>query len=188
MRFSADRRVLLIGVLVLAAAASWWLARNQEAPRLPLVGSGGLPDYSLGDFLLTEMDEAGRPGHTLTAENLYHYAEREESLLTRPRMLFYEDDRAAWDISAERGLVSDTERSVFLSGDVQVRYAGATPERSFEIHTGELNVWPEDRRAETEDAVRIVQQSGITHSVGMSAELDLRRLHLSSQVRGRYEP
>jgi len=186
--FSINGRVLLIAALIAIVAASWWIAGDRDTPRLPLTGASERPDYSMVDFTLTETDETGRLGHTLRAENLYHYAEREESLLTRPRLLFFEEDRPAWDISAEHGVVSDVERSVLLSGDVQVRYAGPTPERSFEIYTGELHVWPEERRAETADAVRIVQQSAVTDSIGMSADLDVRRLRLPSQVRGRYEP
>ena len=190
MRFGLDGRSYLVLLIVaLAAAAAWWWSRDDGTAGSPLLGSAAeLPDYAMADFLLTAMGEDGRPGHTLTAESLYHYESREESVLTRPQLTFYEEDRPVWDISAEHGLVSDAERFVFLSGDVEVRYAGATPARSFEIYTGELYVWPEDRRARTEDAVRIVQQSGVTHSVGMSAELDQRRLHLASQVRGRYEP
>lgn len=190
MRFRLDARLLLLILLaVLAAAAAWWWSRDEEAAgRPPLDAAAEQPDYAMAGFLLTAMDADGRPGHTLTADTLYHYAEREASVLTRPQLVFYEEDRAIWDVSAEHGLASDTERSVFLSGDVQVRYTGATPARSFDLYTGELHVWPDDRRARTEDAVRIVQESGVTHSVGMSAELDLRRLYLASQVRGRYEP
>lgn len=189
MRIGIDRRGLLILALVAAAAASWWWSAGEDAPRIQVMGTGGdQPDYVLADFLLTEMGEDGRPGHTLTAENLYHYADRKESVLAHPQLLLYEEDRATWDISARHGLVSDAQRSVFLSGDVEVRYAGTTAERSFQIYTGELHVWPEERRAETAEAVRIDQQSSVTHSVGMRAELDVRRIHLLSQVRGNYEP
>jgi lipopolysaccharide export system protein LptC len=184
-----DGRSLLILLVALAAALAWWWSRDEAAVRgtAMQVDGGEQADYAMRDFLLRAMNENGRLGHTLAAENLYHYADREQSTLTRPHLMFYEEDRAVWDISAEHGLVSDSERSVLLSGDVQVHYAGTAPERSFRIHTNELHVWPEDRRAETEAAVRIVQQAGVTRSVGMRAELDLRRLHLPAQVRGQYE-
>ncbi len=183
-----DGRALLILFVALAAALTWWWSRDEQAVQGAAVGSAGeQPDYAMRDFLLRAMNENGRLGHTLAAENLYHYADREQSTLTRPHMMFYEEDRAVWDISAEHGLVSDGDHLVSLSGDVQVRYTGTTPGRSFRIHTHELHVWPEERRAETEAAVSIVQQAGVTHSIGMRAELDPRRLYLPAQVRGQYE-
>lgn len=187
----SDRRSLLILALVAVAAASWWLTRGGDGDRVTamLPGGGPLPDYALVDFTLTEMDETGRPGHTLVAENLYHYPDRAESVLDRPRIRFFEEGREAWDVSAEQGVVSDADRSVFLSGDVRVRHhAGATPERGFQILTGELNVWPDERRAATGDAVTILHHGGITRSIGMTAELDARQVHLLSEVRSRYAP
>lgn len=183
-----DGRVLLVLLVALAVAAMWWWPRGPEDADRPPVTASQQADYAMRDFHLIAMDADGRPGHTLAAQNLYHYADRAQSTLTQPRMQFYEEDRPAWEISAERGLVSDAEREVVLNGEVEVRYAGETPARSFEIHTDELHVWPDDRRAETDEAVRIVQQSGVVHSVGMTAELDQRRLRLESRVRGYYEP
>lgn len=182
-----DGRTLLILFVALAAALAWWSHDEPAAPRSAADVTDEQPDYAMQDFLLRAMNENGRLGHTLAAENLYHYADREQSTLTRPHLLFYEEDRAVWDISAEHGLVSDSERSVLLSGDVQVHYTGTTPGRSFRIHTHELHVWPQERRAETDEAVSIVQQAGVTHSVGMRAELDPGRLYLPAQVRGQYE-
>jgi lipopolysaccharide export system protein LptC len=180
-------RALLFVLLVMAVAGAWWWSRDADAPDVGAATSE-LPDYSMSGFRLTEMNAAGRPGHILVAETLYHYPDRAESVLTAPVLHFFEADRPVWEISAQHGTVSDNERTVLLEGEVQVRYSAASPERGFEIRTEELYVWPDERRAETEVAVRIIQQSGITDSIGMQADLEERRMRLLSQVRGRYDP
>lgn len=190
MRIPDRRSVLFLG-LVAVAAASWWLTHDRDGGgAVPMVPGGGpQPDYALAGFTLTEMDDSGRPGHTLVAETLYHYPERAESVLDRPRMRFFEDGRATWHVTADQGIVSDVDRSVFLNGDVRVRHdADADPESGFEILTGELNVWPDERRAITADAVTILHHGGVTRSIGMTAELDARQVHLLAEVRTRYAP
>jgi lipopolysaccharide export system protein LptC len=180
-------RALLIVLLVMAVASAWWWSRDIDEPDARFT-SGEVPDYSMADFQLTELNPAGRPSHTLAAETLYHYPERAESILAAPVLHFFEADRPAWEISARHGTVSDIERSVRLEGEVHVRYSAADPGRDFEIRTEELYVWPDDRRAETEAAVRIIQQSGITDSIGMQADLEQRWMRLLSRVRGHYDP
>jgi lipopolysaccharide export system protein LptC len=180
-------RSLLIVLLVMAVASAWWWSRD-DATFDAGTESGELPDYSMSGFRLTEMDVTGRPSHVLIAETLYHYPDRAESTLTAPVLHFFEENRPAWEITAKQGTVSDLERTVLLEGDVLVRYSADRPERDFEVRTKELYVWPDERRAETEMAVRIIQQSGITDSVGMQADLEERRMRLLSQVRGRYDP
>jgi LPS export ABC transporter protein LptC len=182
-----DGRVLLIVLIGLAAAAWWWPRDHDDNDdRLPVADAQA--DYSMSDFRLSAMNIDGRLGHTLAAQNLYHYADPAQSTLTQPRMEFFEGDRPVWKISAERGVVWEAQREVVLSGEVEVHYTGETPARSFEIRTNELHVWPDDRRARSDEAVRIVQQSGVVNAIGMSAELDRRQIQLESRVRGYYEP
>ncbi len=189
MRLLPERRLITLVLLLSAAAASgWWLYRDESVSpgeREPVVEEY---DYSLSRFELVEMDAQGGLKHTLHAENLYHYPDREESTLARPRLMFFEDERRVWEITADSGLILEADRSVFLSGEVHIQYAGVVENRDFEIFTDELHIWPDDSLAETADPVRIVQQSGVTLSNGLRAELDLRRIHLLSGVRGSYDP
>ncbi len=189
MRLLPERRLVTLILLLAAAAASgWWLYRDETVlteDREPVIEGY---DYSLSLFELIEMDAQGSLKHTLHAENLYHYPDREESTLARPRLIFYEDQRRVWEITAERGLIIEGDRSVFLSGEVHIQYASVAENRDFEVFTDELRIWPDESVAETADPVRIVQQTGVTWSTGMRAELAVRRIHLLSEVRGNYEP
>lgn len=182
-----EGRALIVVLLIAAVAGVWWWSRDIDERGAEPV-DGETPDYSMADFLLTETNVTGRPGHTLAAETLYHFPQRAESTLTEPRLQFFEEDRPAWEISARHGTVHDIEGSVLLEGEVHVQYAASAPGRGFEIHTEALYVWPDERRAETEAAVRIVQQSGTTDSIGMKADLEARRVRLLSRVRGHYDP
>ncbi len=189
MRIFTDKRPLTYILLIAAVVASgWWLHRvdlgtiEYQAPVIEEF------DYYLSVFTLDEMDAQGALKHTLLAENLYHYPDTEQSTLARPRLLFFEDNRRIWEISAQKGLILDTDRSVSLSGEVHIQYAGVIDNQDFEVFTDELQIWLDDKHAATADPVRIVQGAGTTWSTGMKVEFDLRRIHLLSDVRGDYVP
>lgn len=177
-----------MALLLAAAVSGWWMYGVDEPAGDAQAEAADDYDYFLSFFELVEMDDAGLLKHTLNAENLYHYPERELSTLKRPRLVFYDDSRKAWEITAEQGMIHEIDRSVQLSGEVHIQYASLREGHDFEIHTDELYVWPDQRRAETGEPVRIEQQQGVTWSTGMRAELDRRVLNLLSDVRGRYEP
>jgi lipopolysaccharide export system protein LptC len=182
------RFITLLALLLAALLSGWWFyGADSPESQIPDTAVDDF-DYFLSDFELAEMDQRGELKHTLIAENLYHYPDREQSTLAQPRMMFYEESRMAWKISAEQGIIQDEDRQVFLSGDVRINYMSQRPEQDFEIFTERLNVWQEEQRAETGDPVRIEQLSGTTSSTGMKAEFDVRRLDLLSEVRGHYEP
>lgn len=184
-----DRRIVILVVLVAAAALSWWWSQNGEMPHMGVVPTGGNEsDYSFKGLTVSDMGPGGDLVHTLAADELDHYPAQESSLLTEPRMAFYEAGNKTWDIAAHSGVAMESDRSVLLNGDVRVDYAGSVPGQGFVLYTEQLRVWPDDRRAETDQAVRIVQASGVIDSVGLKAELDTSRLFLLSQVRGTYEP
>lgn len=182
------RRVTLILLLVAAAVSGWWLYRGGDAAIEDEERIVDEFDYSLTDFELVEMDAQGELKHTLIAENLYHYPDRELSTVARPRLLFFEGSRKAWEISAVQGLIHEIDRSVLLSGEVHIRYASVRKNQDFEVFTDQLHVWPDDSLAETGDPVTIVQDNGVTLSTGMKAELGVRRIHLLSDVRSDYVP
>lgn len=189
MRLSVDLRLLTVVLLAAAAAASWWWSRQQAGPeRAPEGAQADRPDYYLIGFDLAEMDAAGAVAHRLEADDVYHYPDSATSTLTRPRLIVYEDGRAAWDIAALRGTVSERERLINLQGDVRVNYHGVGPGEDVRMYTNELDVWPDSKLAETRAAVRIEERSGVTRGVGLSADLERRRTVLHADVRGEYAP
>lgn len=188
MRLSVDKRLLTVALLAAAAAASWWWSRQQEVPERGGAARADRPDYYLTGFELTEMNAAGRVDRRLSADDLYHYPGSATSTLTRPRLLVYEDGRAAWDIAALRGVAEEHARLINLQGDVRVNYSGADPAEDVQMYTEELDVWPDSRLAETRAAVRIEGRSGTTRAVGMTADLARRQAVLHAQVRGEYAP
>ncbi|MCC6301691.1 MAG: LPS export ABC transporter periplasmic protein LptC [Gammaproteobacteria bacterium] len=189
MRLSVDKRLLTVALLAAAAAASWWWSQQQEAPgRAPETARGDRPDYYLTGFELTEMNAAGAVERRLDADDLYHYPDRATSTLTRPRLVVYEDGRAAWNIAALRGTASERERLINLQGDVRVNYSGVDPKEDMRMYTNELDVWPDSKLAETRAAVRIEDRAGVTRAVGMTADLARRRTLLHAEVRSEYAP
>lgn len=189
MRSPIDKRLLTVAALASAAAASWWWSWTQEPVERGRTGiEQQRPDYYLIGFELTEMNEEGGVDRRLVADDLYHYPDTATSTLTRPRLTLYEDGRAAWDIAAIRGMVSERERLINLQGEVAIRYSGAAPAEDVQMYANELDVWPDSKLAETRTEVRIVDRKGVTQAVGLTADLARRQTVLHSQVRGEYAP
>jgi lipopolysaccharide export system protein LptC len=184
-----DRRAIVFIILVVVAALSWWWPQERGRPVRGAVPAGREEaDYSFTGFVASQMNPHGDLEDTLSAERVVHYPDREAAVLTGPRLDFYENARRTWGIIARSGVVNEKDRSVWLSGEVRVAYAGEASEQGFDLYTEELRVWPGERRAETDKPVRIVQQSGVIDSVGLRADLGSRRLFLLSQVRATYGP
>ena len=183
-----ERRAVILVVLIVVAALSWWWSQDDRRPNGPAPADVEDSDYSFTGFVASEMGPQGALAHTLSADQVTHYPDRDISVLSNPRLDFYEGPNRTWDIAARNGLVNEEDRTVLLSGEVHVAYAGTAPGAGFDLYTEELRVWPDIRRAESEKAVKIVQEAGVIDSVGLRAELDSRQLYLLSQVRGTYAP
>ena len=134
------------------------------------------------------MNDDGIPKHQLTADNMYHYPDDDTANLDNPRLVIYNEETDPWEIRADRGLVSEGGKSVFLQGDVFINRLDKRPDHQLEIITRDLTVETEDETASTEQAIIIKDHYGVTEGVGMQANLKERHLQLLSQVKGNYQP
>lgn len=189
----ANKRLFTITALALVTGFSWWLLRDLTPTiQMDRAASNNEPDYFLENFNVKVMDENGKPQRELFADNMYHYSLDDRATLKNPRIIFYSDSIASWDIRADGGVVTAGGKSILFSGKVlmkRINGAASLPAKdAMEIITSDLLVKPDEKYAETERPVKIRDYRGITDAVGMHADLKARRLVLLSQVKGVYDP
>ena len=180
------RGVLTLLLLAGAIATGWsvWHHRNQPGPA---PGTGGRSEYVLHDFELVALDDQGKESFTLRAPLLQQTPGARTMDLDQPLFLVPDDQGRYWNVRARRGWISANRERIRLTGDV----LGTSPEgdpHPVALRTGELNVFPDHRRASTPATVTITQPGSILRGRGLEVALDTRRYEFLSQVRSHYVP
>ena len=184
---------VVITIFVVAALLAWWISRDEDKPLFQTDQSlRHDPDYFFENFETTVMGTDGTPRYRLFADKMFHYPDTDTATLDKPKIIVYMDDATFWHVRAQQALVRQQEGIVQLQGRVvmQRKVSDRLSENiaDVEIITSDMAVYTEKEYMETERAVTINHQTGLTKAVGLRADLAQRRLFLLSQVRGQYDP
>lgn len=177
-----------IAVLGTIAAGSWYLATTLRQPEpedpTPNTFSGG---FYLRSARILGM---GREGHLLY-EILADYAVQKENQDIEFRNVSIRYSPLAdipWTLNADFARLGPDQERVILSGHVRAVSTGAVEGEVTEIRTPYLELEPERFRAETDERVQVRVGSRSLTATGMLALLEEDRLHLKSNVSGRFFP
>ena len=187
MRIRIDKWLVILVVIALSTL-SWWMP-FETSPVSKLTAppeKRHIADYYVADFDLTSMNATGHPRYRLQGRDMNHYADDDTSHVIQPQLTMYRQDVAPWFVRAEQAQVTTGGESVLLQDQVKVERLTDIPRDKLEIQTSLLTVLPAKEYAETDQPVTIVTDFGVTHAVGMKADLKQERLQLLAQVRGEY--
>lgn len=173
---------LLLAGLVLALASALLTREPDRAPPRDAAARG--PDYFLTGVVATETGLDGRPSQRLEASEYTHFPHDDSALVERPRLWVYEEP-APWLAQATRGRIEEGGERVLLDGGVRLTRELDGLE---EITTETLQVFPEQRFAQTADPIAYRGENRRIDAVGMELSLADRHLVLKSEVRGTYAP
>ena len=141
-------------------------------------------DYYLNDFSVTALDEQGQPQHRLQASQLNHFSNGVQTELHQPTLEVYQQGKVEWRVVAERGEFNPEQDEVLLQGKVKLhQHSGTAP---LQLTTSSLRIQPQQRRAETDQPVTLIQARNRIDAIGMRIEQQGQRLLLLSEVRGKY--
>jgi lipopolysaccharide export system protein LptC len=173
---------LLLAAAVLTLASVLLTREPERAPRPDRAGTG--PDYFITGVVASETGLDGRLTQRLEADRLTHYAHDDSALIDRPHLAVHEAP-APWHAYAARGRMTEGGQRLFLEGDVRIN---RELNGSQEILTETLQIYPEQRFAETDAPITYRGDNRTVEAVGMELSLADERLVLKSQVRGTYAP
>lgn len=182
------RGIAGLAALALVAAGSWYLSARLSRPHAAddtaNAFSGG---FYLRSARILGMGEEGNLLYEIVAE----YAEQdanEEIVFRNVRIDYSPRTSVPWTLHADTAVIGPAQEQVVLSGHVRAVSAEGFSGEATEIRTPWLELEPRAFRAETDARVQIRVGSRSLTATGMLALLEENRLHLKSNVSGRFVP
>ncbi|MDE2233991.1 MAG: LPS export ABC transporter periplasmic protein LptC [Gammaproteobacteria bacterium] len=178
---------LLVIILALSAAGTWWLLRHVTPPviqKSPPVSHA--PDYYFTDATVTMLNEEGKPKAIMTALRILHHPDNDSVEVFTPRVEYFVAGEQPWHLQADHALMPAGGKLVELNGHVVIRHAGNRDGQPLVIHTDQMNLYLNTYIATSAAPVEITQGTSRMSGVGMHANLKENRLQLETEARGYY--
>lgn len=178
----------LSGVLLVLGTAGYYWGMGHQQKIGPETEEKRRPDYVVTTIESRETDEQGRLLRDLQAAELRHYDKpQEEAEIDRPMVLFYDNGRPAWHLTAQRGSSFNQNTEVHLDGGVHAerRDPQAVP---LTFDTENVQVFPREERLSTKSAVKVESPQGRLDGHGLEASMKTGDLVLTENVTGNYAP
>jgi lipopolysaccharide export system protein LptC len=176
--------VILLILVGLVGAVVWELR--------PVRGTGaGNPlrsDYTLDNFQLTSLDDAGREAFSVQAPHLERDPSGKSLTLTKPQFSFPDDGGGRWTSTSDRAWVAENGVEVRLLDNVEMIGPPSPLGHRTRFSTARLDVFPEKDLASTASTVTITRADSILRGTGLRADLKAQRIQLLADVKGRYAP
>lgn len=182
------RVAVAVGLLIVAALASWYIARDDD-DEITATGSGNSPHrgYYLSDARILGTDEDGTMLYEIRAERAEQQRD-ERILFTNVEIEYSPATDVPWSISARSAAIHPNEQEIWLEGDVRATSAEGFSGDETEIRTPSLRLDPTSYVAKTSERIEIRIGDRSLNGIGMLASLDENRLEIRSNVSGRFVP
>lgn len=176
----------IIGI-VTAAMILLFLRNYSDTRSLPTLGSESElqvhSNYFLNNTTIREFNPQGVMTFTLTSREIEENPGDNSADIHRPELNLFRNGRLQWTISAELGTISDDGERLDLKRQVVVQ----SDDRDTVLTTPELTFFPDRKLAQTDSPVTLQTPYGMTHAIGLRAEMNDNRVELLQQVRGQYK-
>jgi LPS export ABC transporter protein LptC len=183
-----SRNILTVCGLLFIAVGSWYLANTNRGDEIvKTVGNKTFSGYYLRSARIFGTDENGQLLYEIEAE----YAQQQENNeieLQNVHINYSAGADVPWSISADVAMISGDLDLLRLSGHVVAISNEGFSGQVTEIRAPLLNIDPSAYQAETDSRVQIrIGERSLT-ATGMLALLQENRLHLKSNVSGKFVP
>jgi len=155
---SMRQRILALAMAAVGTLA-WWQQQGDEP-----VGAGERdairrPNYTVDNFIATQMGESGTPLRRLTSTELRHYADDDTNELENPRLTLYEDAGPPWLLRSNSAWLSGDNDLMRLHGEVYIDREPGEKTRPLHLKTRELTLKRREKYAETDQPVHATSES-----------------------------
>lgn len=186
----SDRIVIWfwVGVLIMIAAATFWLQRLVTPP--PPKNDGSTrhdPDYIVENFSATRLGTDGKPRQLLSAAKMTHYPDDDSTHFMRPDFTRVDTVRAPLRVHAARGESSKDGKVINFYDGVEVVRGAFGQTSAMTVRTSYLHVVPDDEIVSTDKPVTIRDATSDISAVGMYANNKTRVVKLLSNVKAHFK-
>lgn len=176
-----------IGVLIVAAIASWYIARDDDE----ITATGSTTSTHLGYYLsearILGTDEDGTLLYEIRAKRAEQ--QRDDSIVFSDVEIQYSPTTdVPWNLSAKSAAIHPDAEEIWLEGDVRATSSEGFSGDDTEIRTPSLRLDPASFIAQTSERIEIRIGDQSLNGTGMLASLDENRLEILSNVSGRFIP
>ena len=180
----------LLAILIFLAISAY----DSVSVNLEDTGSFTMLDYNVytEGFNTVLYNLEGDINYTLRAKNQTHYNDNHTEL-EKPFIRLFQDGKSRWNIVANNGripadLTENTieNRNIELSGNVEVFSIDNFGNRTV-MSTEFLELNPQNKTLETNQAIRLVTSTLQQSSTGMFADLKIDKIIFHHDIRGYYE-
>lgn len=182
------RNLLGFVLLLVAAAGSWFLAVSLQPPEAEEPAHNTRSNgFYLRSARMLGTDSDGHFLYEIEAD----YAEQrpnEEIEFQNVRISYAPEATVPWTLNADKAVIGKNQERVVLSGDVVAVSSEGPSGEVTEIRTSWLEFDPATYQAQTDGRVQIRVGSRSLSATGMLALLQEDKLHLKSNVSGKFFP
>ncbi len=180
----------LLAILIFLAISAY----DSVSVNLEDTGSFTMLDYNVYSegFNTVLYNLEGDINYTLRAKNQTHYNDNHTEL-EKPFIRLFQDGKSRWNIVANNGripadLTENTieNRNIELSGNVEVFSIDNFGNRTV-MSTEFLELNPQNKTLETNQAIRLVTSTLQQSSTGMFADLKIDKIIFHRDIQGYYE-
>ncbi len=187
--FTRSAIIFPLVLAVLLALITFWVSQSVEQQGQKIDGSNRHdPDYSMNNFVTTQMDETGKLRYVLAATEMVHYPDDDSTVLQRPRFTQYTTNKPYTQIEGLRGYVSSNGEEVELVDNVKVVRQAFEGKGEMQVLTEKLVILPNQDIAKTDSPVVITQApKTVIHATGMIFDKKKQTVQLFKRVKVHYE-
>jgi len=178
----------LISLIVFAAVAiiAWWTTTSYFSDEeQPQTKSMKYIEIFMNEFVMTSMDEHGKPAYTIDGKRLERYNDSDDTRIELPVVHMLEAGKQ-WKISADFALLNDNKNTIQLKDNVVMQQQNIEP--AVTIRTQSMLIHTKTQIAQTDAQVDITQGKSKITSTGMIYNNITSELDLTSSVSGYYLP
>lgn len=177
-----------IGLLMVLAALSYWLAVVSEANPVDIGGRFRHdPDTIIHQFDGISFDEHGNRKAGLRGAELRHYPDDESSVLQKPFLRRFALNAEPSTVSANQAVVNSDGSEVDLTGDVRAYRPPQGGKAAVTLTAPHMLVLVDEERARTPGFARIQQGTSWMSGTGFDADNVTQVFNFHSNVTGSYK-
>jgi lipopolysaccharide export system protein LptC len=183
------RLLALMLTAVFCAFGSFWLVQvMQGEENAPGFNAGNEPDYIVDNFSWVRMSEAGKPRYVISGERLTHRPVDNTALVDKPVVQSLTDEHPPMTMTSDRGLVSQNQNQIDLTGNVDIRRPGAGEAKPLHIRTEVLTILPDEEIARTDKPIHMTLGTASVDALGMVANNATQQIALGGRGKIVYPP
>ena len=180
--------VFPIGLLLVLAALSYWLAVVSEAEPTDIGGRFRHdPDTIIRQFDGISYDEQGNRKAGLRGAELRHYPDDESSVIQQPYLRRFVANAEPSTVNANQAVVNSDGSEVDLTGNVRAFRPPQSGKSAITLTAPHMRVLVDEERARTPGFARIQQGSSWISGTGFDADNVTQVFNFHSNVTGSYK-